>query len=346
MDAESLDLLLGTADRWFAAHGSLASRLARFREGHREDSGAWAAMADLGWLALTLPEAQDGFGASVGQALGLLRAAGRDARPEPLGLHLLLAPWWARQHPQQAGALARGQLRLALADLPARAELRLAQGRVQGRADLVMGGLHASHVLLPMPDAEGTLLCVDLQAAGVQTMPVRLLDGRHGVRLVFESAPAQAVGHGAAPLVRDLAAAALVADAVGVLEAGFDLTLAYLKQRQQFGRPLSDQQALQHRMAEVFCDLQQLIALAGRLAAELDAQPDALPATLPAAKSFVGRRALRAMGQLIQVSGGIGMTEEYRLGHLYKRLQVDATLFGDADHQLQRIDVRRSLLAA
>ncbi|MBQ1766578.1 MAG: acyl-CoA dehydrogenase, partial [Aquincola sp.] len=263
-----------------------------------------------------------------------------------LGLHLLLAPWWARQHPQQAGALARGQLRLALADLPARAELRLAQGRVQGRADLVMGGLHASHVLLPMPDAEGTLLCVDLQAAGVQTMPVRLLDGRHGVRLVFESAPAQAVGHGAAPLVRDLAAAALVADAVGVLEAGFDLTLAYLKQRQQFGRPLSDQQALQHRMAEVFCDLQQLIALAGRLAAELDAQPDALPATLPAAKSFVGRRALRAMGQLIQVSGGIGMTEEYRLGHLYKRLQVDATLFGDADHQLQRIDVRRSLLAA
>lgn len=346
MDAESLDLLLGTADRWFAAHGSLASRLARFREGHQEAPGAWAAMADLSWLALTLPEAQEGFGASLGQALGLLRAAGRDARPEPLGLHLLLAPWWARQQPPQAGALASGQLRLAVADLPLRAPVREAQGRVHGRADLVWGGLGASHVLLPMPEAGCALLCVDLSAPGVQALPVRLLDGRHGVRLVFEAAPAEEVGESEATLVRDLAAAALVADAVGVLEAGFEHTLAYLKQRQQFGRPLSDQQALQHRMAEVFCDLQQLIALAGRLAAELDAQPDALPATLPAAKSFVGRRALRAMGQLIQVSGGIGMTEEYRLGHLYKRLQVDATLFGDAEQQLQRIDVRRSLLAA
>ncbi|WP_052736560.1 acyl-CoA dehydrogenase family protein [Aquincola tertiaricarbonis] len=361
MDTESLALLLDNAHRWFAAHQPLEDRLARFREGHVEAAGAWAQMADMGWLALPLPEAQEGFGASAAQCFALLRAAGRDARPEPLHLHLMLAPWWTRHRPQDAAELAGGRTRLALAELPAApGGARWADGRLHGSAAVVMGGLHATHVLLPLADAAqgcaGSLLCVALNSPGVQAQPVRLLDGRHTLRLQFEGVHAEALSaeslHAeplrapAAQQALDLAAAGLVADAVGVLEAAFDLTLAYLKQRTQFGRPLSGQQALQHRMAEVFCDLQQLIALAGRLAAELAQQPDAPAPTLPVAKSFVGRRALRAMGQLIQVSGGIGMTEEYRLGHLYKRLQLDATLFGDAEHQLRRIDVRRSLCAA
>lgn len=351
MDTDSLDLLIDTAQRWFAAHHPLEDRLAHFREGHKAADDAWPQMAEMGWLALPLPESLEGFGATPTQAFQLLRAAGRDARPEPLALHMTLAPWFAAQQPSAAAALADGRLRLAMADAPAQADaLRFAHGQLHGAAAVVMGGQNATHALLPLADgagaSAGTLLCVALDAPGVVREPVRLLDGRHTLRLRFDGAPAEPVGRQTAQQALDLAAAGLVADAVGVFEAAFELTLAYLKERKQFGVPLSAQQALQHRMAEVFCDLQQLIALAGRLSAELDAQPDAPALTLPVAKSFVGRRALRAMGQLIQVSGGIGMTEEYRLGHLYKRLQVNAALFGDAEAQLRRIDVRRSLLAA
>ncbi|MDB5848338.1 MAG: acyl-CoA dehydrogenase domain protein, partial [Rhodoferax sp.] len=114
----------------------------------------------------------------------------------------------------------------------------------------------------------------------------------------------------------------------------------------QFGKPLSAQQAVQHKMAEIFCDLQQLLALAGRLATEIDTAPGGPWPTLAPAKSFIGRRALRACGQLVQVSGGIAVTEEYKLGHFYRRLHVAAALFGNAEQQLARIDIRRQLLAA
>jgi len=124
------------------------------------------------------------------------------------------------------------------------------------------------------------------------------------------------------------------------------MTLDYLRQRVQFGKPLAAQQAIQHRMAEVFCDLQQQLALTGRLAAEIDAAPAGAWPMLPVAKSFVGRRVLRGVGALIQLSGGIAVTEEYRLTHLYRRLHVAAQLHGAAEAQLARIDVRATLLAA
>lgn len=152
------------------------------------------------------------------------------------------------------------------------------------------------------------------------------------------------------PSVLDHAACALVADTAGVLEAAFALTLDYLKTRTQFGSSLASHQAIQHRMAEVYCDLQQLKALCGRLAGEMGTvqqQGDA-PSSglrmLPIAKSFVGRRALPAAGQLIQLSGGIGVTDEYHLAHYYKRLQVNAALFGDTQTQLSRVSVADHLL--
>ena len=99
-------------------------------------------------------------------------------------------------------------------------------------------------------------------------------------------------------------------------------------------------------MAEIFCDLQQALALTERLAQEIDAEAAGPWPTLPVAKSFVGRRVLRGVGALIQVTGGIAVTEEYRLTHWYRRLHVNAQCFGAAEAQLNRIEVRRQLLAA
>ena len=89
MEREELDLLLDGARRWFAEHAPLSERVARFRQGHSAPVGSWDALADLGWLALPLPEEADGFGAPAGACFELLRLAGRDARPEALDLSLI-----------------------------------------------------------------------------------------------------------------------------------------------------------------------------------------------------------------------------------------------------------------
>lgn len=352
MQREDIDLLLDTARRWFRAHGPLEERVARFRHGHREDADAWPRMADMGWTGLSLPEAAGGFGAGQAACFELMREAGRDARPESLGLHLLLAPLLAAAMPEHAGALVDGALRVALADVAEGDDaLRWTDAqRLAGRAGTVLGGEHATHVLIPVRERDGStpgLALLDLSSHGIGRSEARLIDSRAMPQLRFDDTPARRLeGPGLAQRALDLGAASLVADSAGVLDAAFALTLDYLKQRVQFGKPLSAQQAVQHKMAEIFCDLHQLLALSGRLAAEIDAASEGPWPTLAPAKSFIGRRALRAAGQLVQVSGGIAVTEEYRLTHFYRRLHVAATLFGSAEAQLARIDVRAQLMPA
>lgn len=346
MDKDEISLLLQTADRWFADHAPLAERAARVRAGHQAPHDAWQRMAEMGWLSLTLDEAHEGFGAGHAVAFELLRRAGRDARPEPLDIHLLLAPLVARALPQAASGLALGEMRLALADVPQRGRpLQWSDERLTGDLPVVYGAEHATHLLVPLAGGvDSPLLLVDLGGPGLQSRPARLIDARVSCHLRLDAAPARPIGLATRAL--DLAAAALVADACGSFEAAFELTLGYLKQRVQFGRPLSTQQAVQHRMADIFCDLQQHIALATRLATEMDSAPEGPWATLPAAKSFIGRRTLRAVGGLIQLAGGIAVTEEYQLSHFYRRLHVAAQLFGSAQAQLARIDATGALLAA
>lgn len=347
MDQDDFEMVLDAAQRWFDQEHPLADRLATFERGYRAAPTAWAAMEHMGWTTLAQPETQGGFGATVDQCFAFIRRAGREARPEPIDLMLMLAG---------APALpVDGATRLALADVDTGPQaLRFsADGQhVYGRSGVLYGGDQATHALLPVSVGAGRarLACVALGSASVRQEPVRLLDGRHTLRLHLEDAAFKAVGSGPAAetnarQVLERAAAGLVADACGVFEAAFELTLDYLKQRRQFGKPLSSQQALQQRMADIFCDLQFLLSLTRRLALEMEAAPQGPWPTLPVAKSFVGRRALRGLGHLIQVSGGIGMSEEYRLGHFYKRLHVAATLFGDAEQQLARIHPRQTLLA-
>ncbi|MFZ4285792.1 acyl-CoA dehydrogenase family protein [Variovorax sp. HJSM1_2] len=350
MEREEIDLMLDTARRWFRANGPLEARVAAFKAGQHETPNAWALMAEMGWMGLSLPESVGGFGAGQSACFALLREAGRDARPEPLALHLLVAPLLADLMPEHAEALSAGTLRCAMADTAFGAEaVRWHDGdRLEGRAGVVLGSEHATHLLLPVGQGDGaSLALVALDAPGISSEAARLVDARATSRLRFDRTPARRIeGPGLAQRAIDLAAAAQIADSAGVLDAAFDLTLDYLKQRVQFGKPLSAQQAVQHKMAEIFCDLQQLLALAGRVAAEIDAAREGPWPTLAPAKSFLGRRVLRACGQLIQVSGGIAVTEEYKLTHFYRRLHVAAALFGNAETQLARIDVRSQLLPA
>ncbi|MDB5848731.1 MAG: acyl-CoA dehydrogenase domain protein, partial [Rhodoferax sp.] len=241
MEREDTDLMLATARRWFRANQPLETRVAAFKAGHHEAPGAWAAMADMGWLGLSLPEAAGGLGAGQSACFALIREAGRDARPEPLDLQLLLAPLLAGAMPEHAEALAAGRLRFAMADTSSGPEAVRWAGtdRLEGQAGTVLGMAHASHLLLPVGQGDqATLALVDLSAPGIASEAARLVDGRSTQLIGCSQAPARRVGSGLAQQAIDLAAAAQIADSAGVLDAAFALTLDYLKQRVQFGKPL------------------------------------------------------------------------------------------------------------
>ena len=356
MEPEELKLLLASAQRWFNDNNTFETRVASFREGHRQQPGDWATLAEMGWLALPLSEEDGGFGAGYVERLALIQLAGGHVRPEALETHCLLASEVAAANPAYAEALAAGTMRLGMADLSDRGGMVVdaSDGAcvLSGSSGPVLGAQEATHYIVLFKEASGALRAalIAANASGLSAASARLIDKRDTVLLTLDGVSGlwldTAAGVGSGQRLRDLAAAGQVADAAGVLEAGFNLTLDYLKQRQQFGKPLSQLQAVQHKMADIFCDVKQMLALAERLAQEMDADPAGPWPSLPVAKAFVGRRAIRGMGQLIQLSGGIGVTEEYKITHLYRRLHVAAALFGSTESQLSRIDVRHALLAS
>lgn len=345
MDTSDFDMVMETARRWFARTSPLTERLLDVRRGHTEASVAWPDMAGMGWLAMPFSGAAGGYGATAAQLFELIALAGSDARPEPLALHLVVAPWLVRLRPEMVEALAQGHMRLAVAQANT-FHATPDHTSIDAAAALVFGTPGATHVLLACPDGR----CALVEAAGpdITLTPGRLLDGRRVQSMQWRGVQPDWLGESAQSML-DHAACALVADTEGVLHAAFEMTLDYLKTRIQFRTPLAAQQSIQHRMAEIYCDLQQLKSLCRRLANEMCDQQGCNStlsdsSVLPIAKSFVGRRALRAAGQLIQLSGGIGVTDEYRLAHLYKRIHVNSALFGDSQTQLARISVASSLL--
>lgn len=356
MTQDELNLLLTTAERWFRESNPLTDRVMDFRKGNLQASDSWEKLAEMGWLALPLAEDEGGFEAGYASCFELIRIAGEHARPEALEMYLMFAPIIARACPGLAEALMMGEIRLGVADLARSAKITSrSQGEhctVSGHSGPVVGAHGATHYIVFGRDADNVLQAglVAADAEGLELRNGRLLDKRSTVLLVLENTPGIALderrtGHTAQGLL-DLAAVGLVVDAVGVLETSFKVTLDYLKQRTQFGRPLSDLQAVQHKMAEIFCDVKQLTAIVERLGQEMDDSPSGPWPVLPVAKAFVGRRALRGLGQLIQLSGGIGVTEEYQVTHFYRRLHVAASIFGTAEVQLERINVMDTLRSA
>ena len=143
----------------------------------------------------------------------------------------------------------------------------------------------------------------------------------------------------------DAAAAALACEAVGAMQAALDLTVEYLKTRKQFGVPIGSFQALQHRAADMFVALEQARSMAMRAIMAQSSLPSEASAREIAAAMVQIIDASRYIGQqAVQLHGGIGMTEEYRLGILFRRLTMIGRLFGDRDHFLDRLVAGPSLL--
>jgi alkylation response protein AidB-like acyl-CoA dehydrogenase len=185
------------------------------------------------------------------------------------------------------------------------------------------------------PDGPG-LFHVEPDAPGVSRRPVRLIDDHPACDLALEETPARLVSAGsdasaALSAAVDAATAAVCAEAVGLMRTLLDDTIDYTRQRKQFGQALASFQVLQHRMVDMRMAVEQ--ASAAALLAAL--RPDD-PAAVSTAKTTIGE-AVRFVGQqAVQLHGAMGLTEDLRVGHYFRRTTAIENQFGDADRHLAR----------
>jgi alkylation response protein AidB-like acyl-CoA dehydrogenase len=336
----------------------------------------WTDFVELGLTALPFDEAHGGLGAGPVETMVVMQAFGRALVVEPYLSSVVLGGTAVRiggSAAQQAAILpgvAAGSTTLALAHAEAGSRFDLADiatiaRRADGRWTLdgtklaALGGDGAERIIVAARhagerrDPAGIgLFLVAADAPGLERRGFTTLDGRRAAELRLAATPAEPLGdpaQGHAILLRTIehAIAATCAEALGVMEAMHGLTLDYLKTRRQFGRPIGEFQALQHRAVDMFVALEQArsMVLLATGALELEDAGERARA-IHAAKVQVARSTTHIAEEAVQLHGGIGTTLEYFLGHLVRRATSLASLFGDADHHLRRLAAMGGVYAA
>ncbi|MFI5011472.1 MAG: acyl-CoA dehydrogenase family protein [Hyphomicrobiales bacterium] len=330
----------------------------------------WKQFAELGLLALPFAEEDGGLGWGPVETMIVMEAFGKGLVHEPYLSTVVICGGFARhgcaeaRRKDLASRIASGNLLAAFAHVEREARHDLADVTLSARQAGERYVLDGVKSVVPHGDAaellfvsarsaggrhdrEGvSLFLVDGKAEGLTHRAYALADGTPGaeIRLDDVSVPASALigaAGGAAPLIErvaDEAIAALSAEAVGVMSAMCDMTLAYLKTRKQFGRPIGSFQALQHRAADMFIALEQarsMAVYATMMVGESD--PAQRSAAISAAKVTIGKNGRFIGEQAVQLHGGIGMTMEYRLGAYFKRMTAIEMMFGDVDHHLRKV---------
>lgn len=355
--------------RWLDKHYGFAQRRDRLRAVGPTDEGTWSTFAEMGLLALPLPEAHGGLGGGSVDVAGVMACLGARLVLEPylptvLAAMLLADTGTAALCDRWLPEVAQGKLRLAFAhgEPGARhARTRVATTarrdgkgwRLDGDKAVVVGAPQAGALVVSarvsgaVDASEGlALFVVDTAAPGVTLRSYRNHDGQHAADVTLREVPvpdAQRLGgdgDAAAAIERtlDRGAAAVCAEAVSVMRALNDTTLEYLKTRKQFGVTIGSFQALQHRMADMVVATEQAGSMALLAAAKADSHNAAERAhAVSAAKAYVGQQARFVGQQAIQLHGGMGITDEMMVSHLFKRLTLIESSFGDTDHHLERV---------
>jgi pimeloyl-CoA dehydrogenase small subunit len=367
---EEQRLLRDSVNRLLADHYTFDKRKAYLAEPEGWSRAVWSHYAELGLLGLPFAERHGGFGGGGIEVMLIMEAFGRALALEPYlatvvlaGTALRLAGSEAQQSalvPRVAEgelvlAVAHGerQARYDLSDVLTTAKPKTDGWVVDGAKSVVAHGDGAGMLIVSARtagnrnDTEGiTLFLVDAAANGVARRSYTMRDGTRaaeislaGVELGSDAVLGE-VGEGLAVIERVVEAgiAATAAEAVGAMETMQAMTLEYLKTRQQFGRPIGQNQALQHRATEMFVSLEQGRSMAMLAAMMVDEPNPAERAhNIAMAKVGVGQAARFVSQNAVQLHGGIGMTEEYAVGHYFRRCMVIEHSFGDTAHHLSRL---------
>jgi alkylation response protein AidB-like acyl-CoA dehydrogenase len=316
---------------------------------------AWATLAELGMLALPLPEDAGGFGGSAVDMQVVMREIGRSLVVEPYLPTMMAAFILARAggHVDLLEQVGSGGVKLACAfgEAQSRHDMRDiattytrdGQGwRLNGAKSVVIHGAHADFLLVSAVDSvQGVgLFLVPTQAQGVTMRSCRTLDGLSAAQVALDNVSVSGMAGAGWDLLEaglDYGTGLLCGEAVGAMEALQEATLEYLKTRTQFGVPIGKFQALQHRMADMVIHLEQARSMAILAAVRLDgADVNERRRIVSAAKFRIGRAGRFIGQQAVQLHGGMGVTEELPAAHYFKRLAMIELTLGDSDHHLQR----------
>lgn len=363
--------LLQETAREFVSKNSSLRRIRALRDsrdplGYSRD--LWTEMAQLGWLGIPFPEEHGGVGLGYTELMVVLEEFGRGLMPEPLlsavslGGSALALGGTAEQQQAILPELTAGNLLITLAYQEPRS--RYNPTLVETRAQRAGGGWTLSGEKVQVPDLCGadrvivsartagdvgdtrgvTLFVIDGQAPGVSIDRQWRIDSRNAGHLRLDQVavgPAHVLGEvdGGATLlagVLDRATAGLCAEMLGSMLAAFEMTLDYLKTRVQFGVPIGSFQALKHRAAKMFIEIElaRSVVLAAHKALD-EGSPD-VPKLVSAAKARCSDAFVLVSNEMVQMHGGIGMTDEHDAGFFLKRARVADVTFGDAAYHRDR----------
>ncbi len=324
------------------------------------ERAAYGELAELGLTALTVPEAHGGLGQGAIDAMVVMEELGRGIVLEPLAQAFVTAGVLAQYAPQELQAawlprIASGAALVVLAQQERKARYRLdvceakAVVAPNGYAltaikNIVSAGDQADAFIVPAQlDGQIALFLVERAAADVSTRGYGTQDGSRAADLQLASTPATLIttdGLAALELAVDTAIAAACAYAVGVMDQTCAVTFDYLNQRRQFGVAIASFQALRHRAADMKMQLELARSMSYYASLKLGAPAEERRRALSRAKVQLGQ-SMRFVGQqAVQLSGGIGVTDEYIVSHYFKTLTQLEMSWGDTLHHLGEVSAR------
>jgi alkylation response protein AidB-like acyl-CoA dehydrogenase len=328
----------------------------------------WKAFADMGFSGLLVPEAFGGSGLGCVEAGVLMEEIGRTLMPSPfLATGVLAASALSRagsdaQKSAYLPKISDGSLLAALAvdegakHRPLQTSMQAVRSgngfRLKGEKAFVVDG-HTADLLIVAARTAGaagepnglTLFLVDPKAKGIAIERTAMVDSHNAARIVFDNAEVDAdsvlgeVEQGGSLLegILNIGRGAVASEMVGLSEEVFGRTVGYIKERKQFGKLIGEFQALQHRAAQLYIDIEITRAAVLKALQALDGNFDRAGSAVAVAKARAGSTATLAVQEGVQMHGGMGMTDQFDIGFFMKRARVCQELFGDANFHADQL---------
>ncbi len=366
--SEEQKMIQQSVERFVQENYDLTNRMKISSEDPGYSQDYWTAMAELGWLGLAFSEEDGGFGGNQIDTLVLMEQFGKGLVLEPFLANIVLGGGAIKRGGTPAikesvlPNLIEGNLQLTLAyaeeqsrfDIEDVATAAREDGNnfiINGKKSMVLNAESADKIVVvtrtsgSQVDEDGiSLFLVDATSKGVERENFPTVDGLRASEITFTDVEVSSdnligekdKGFSILQAVVNDAILALSAEAVGAMEVLYKDTVEYTQQREQFDHPLSDFQVLQHRMVDMFMEYEQCKSLLLRATMETVQDPILAQRTVHALKHLIGKSGIFVGESAVQLHGGMGVTEELRIGHFFKRLLVIDSQFGNSDFHLDK----------
>ena len=354
--SEMQQILVDTARRFIAEATGLDQWRGRRELGDGLDRRLWSSMAELGWLALVVPEDAGGLGGSMEDVALLMVELGKGLVTEPvistgvLAAHILDQTIRGHERVSWLQQIAAGSVRIALAHAdPSAPGLAPLTAKAKGESFVLHGNKFMAHdapsaehlIVLAQSDAVPALFLVPSRTKGISATAYPLIDGSHAQDLRFDEVdvlPNALLAQGDQAMAvldaaLDRARLAQVAQAVGAMEETVRITAKYAREREQFGQPIGKYQAIQHLAADMMVASYQARSALYAALRDIGAEASTRRRTVAVAKLVSSMAGQVVSRNGIQLHGGYGITDEYAVSHYFRRLLVLEKQYGGMHDQ-------------